>query len=220
MKISLRQATDHESSNSCFASLSSSIATPFCGEALKNFVPILAQTSSSTLNLLIESVEAVLRCGLSHLSAEQLAPVIHSVIDAWQREISGEIFDYMGMSSKVLISDGLADPSISFAVADLLAAIAASQTPAAQSALQSQILPRLKACVEADRSSHLPSAAVDVLDTVLTGAKAPLPPHAFDLIASALLPLLHETDDRGIIQSGLNVVIQLCKKAWDQVQTW
>lgn len=205
---------------SCLRSLPSDTTRPFARQALLQFLPVLHQTSSSTLVLLLEAIEAVLRSGIDTLSSEDVAHVVRAVFAIWQQEIASEsltAFFSLEHDDSLL---AVLDPSVSLAASELLSAIACGQSPAAQTSLGADVLPFLAAALQANEKSHIPAAAVDVLDSVLNAAQSPLPANAFQTVAPNLLPLLAVTDDRSIIQSGLDILVQFSRKAWSQVQQW
>lgn len=63
---------------------------PYCSSALQSFLPVLGQTDSSTLVLLLEATESVLRSGLDQLSTEELQSVITATTDAWRKHAAGQ----------------------------------------------------------------------------------------------------------------------------------
>lgn len=181
---------------------------------------MLKQTSSSTLVLLLEAIEAVLRSGIETLSSEDLSHVVRAVFAIWQQEIAGERVTAFSVKCEYPLRHLALDPSVSLAVSELLSAIASGRASVAQSSLQADILPFLSAALQAKEESHIPASAVDMLDSVLNAAQSPLPSDAFETVAPNLLPLLAATDDRSIIQSGLDVLVQFSRKGWEQVQQW
>lgn len=115
------------------------------------------------------------------------------------------------------------DPLLGSSISDVFASLSASSSPIVQSSLLNEGLPALVATmteIRSDPSSIRAAASLDIASAIFSRFPTPLPQGAFDRVAEILFEMLAGTEDRDIIQSGLDVVTTVIRKDVDQLLNW
>jgi hypothetical protein len=105
------------------------------------------------------------------------------------------------------------------AVANLFGGLTALDSPAAHQVVFHSVIPSLSTALivtEAEQE-HLPAAALEIIDNILTNAKTPLDEKAYAHVGPPLLTLLERTESRSITQEGLEVLASFVKKGCHQI---
>lgn len=71
-----------------------------------------------------------------------------------------------------------------------------------------------------DPFSTRASAAIDIVDSIFSGRKIPLGEGLFSVVAEILFEALGKTEDRDVLQSGLNIITSVVRKDVAQLLNW
>ena len=192
---------------------------PHCGRAITLLLPLLSQATESTLVLLMEALETSLRAGPVNLNSDDYVRISSTILSVWAAHANGA----SECARCVFCTDGTSDPLIAASVSDLLAGLAGSPDPSAVNCIATNVLPQLSIAISkhrTDPSSVEAASAVGIVDGVLIGYGNILPPGTFASIAPELLAFLSTSDDRGVIQEGLDALAQCVKKGATQILEW
>jgi len=74
--------------------------------------------------------------------------------------------------------------------------------------------------IRSDPSSIRAAASLDITSAIFSRFPTPLPHGAFDRVAEIVFEMLAGTEDRDIIQSGLDIVTTVIRKDVDQLLNW
>lgn len=74
--------------------------------------------------------------------------------------------------------------------------------------------------LRSDPSSIRGASALDIANSIFSRFPSPLPAGAFERIAEILFEVLAATEDRDIVQTGLDIVTTVIRKDVDQLLNW
>lgn len=120
-------------------------------------------------------------------------------------------------------ANALTDPLLGSTIADVFASLSASPSPVVQSVLLNEALPALASTMtelRTDPSSIRAASALEITNSIFSRFPSPLPAGAYERVAEILFEVLGATDDRDIIQTGLDVVTTVIRKDVDQLLNW
>lgn len=108
-------------------------------------------------------------------------------------------------------------------IGEVFSALAAAPSPAVQHVLLHEALPSLVASmaqIRIDPFSPAAAAAMDIVDSIFSGRPSPMGEGIFDAVASTLFEVLSVSEDRDILQTGLNIITSVVRKDVDQLLNW
>ncbi|BGP38381.1 hypothetical protein JCM10449v2_002313 [Rhodotorula kratochvilovae] len=171
--------------------------------ALSKLLPLLTQTTDNTLVLVLDAIQSSLKVGGAALDAATTQLLVKTVLEVWFAKPE--------------------DPLLGSSIADVFSSLSASSSPIVQAALLNEGLPALVSTmteVRSDPSSIRAAAALDITSAIFSRFSTPLPAGAFARVADILFEMLAGTEDRDIIQTGLDVVTTVIRKDVNQLLDW
>ncbi|KAM0788544.1 hypothetical protein ACM66B_001672 [Microbotryomycetes sp. NB124-2] len=189
--------------NNFFRHIKSNIDASRSGQALSRLFPLLPQATENTLVLVVETIEAGVKATGPALDEQTTAALASTLFEIWFTKPE--------------------DPMLAATIGQVMTTVASLSTSAVQSALLSTILPELNLALakfEIDPYGTAVSSAVEFVDAIFSGLQAPMGPGLFAAVASHLFNVLTVTDDRQVIQSGLNVITNVVRKDVQQLLDW
>ncbi|BGP14490.1 hypothetical protein JCM10213v2_002439 [Rhodosporidiobolus nylandii] len=170
---------------------------------LSKLLPLLPHTTENTLVLVLDAIQSCLKAAGSVLDAATCSALIKAVLTTWFEKPE--------------------DPLLGSSIADIFASLSASHAETVQRALLAEGLPTLVSTMSefrSDPTSIRPAAALDITNAIFARFPSPLPAGAFDGVASILFEMLAGTEDRDVIQTGLDIVTTVIRKDVDQLLNW
>ncbi|GAA5867303.1 hypothetical protein JCM1840_005019 [Sporobolomyces johnsonii] len=171
--------------------------------SLSKLLPLLPQTTENTLVLILDAIQSSLKAGSNVVDAATCSALIKAILTTW--------------------FDKPEDPLLGSAISDVFGSLSSSTSPVAQNALLTDALPALASTMTEIRTDSLSiraSTAVDITDSIFMHMPSPLPAGAFERVAEMLFEVLNVTDDRDVVQSGLNIVTTVIRKDVNQLLNW
>ncbi|BGP06448.1 hypothetical protein JCM10049v2_002270 [Rhodotorula toruloides] len=171
--------------------------------ALSKLLPLLPQTSENTLVLVLDAIQSSLKVGGTVIDQATCSSLIKTLLETWFATPE--------------------DPLLGSTIADVFASLSASPSPVVQSVLLNEALPALASTMtelRTDPSSIRAASALEITNSIFSRFPSPLPAGAYERVAEILFEVLGATDDRDIIQTGLDVVTTVIRKDVDQLLNW
>nr|KAK4053501.1 hypothetical protein OIV83_001668 [Microbotryomycetes sp. JL201] len=189
--------------NNFFRHIKTGIDASRSGQALSRLFPLLPQATDNTLVLVVETIESGIKAAGPALDERTSASLASKLLEIWFTKPE--------------------DPMLAATIDQVLSTMASLSTPAIHSALLSTVLPELNlalAKVEIDPYGTAVSSAVEFVDAIFSGVQSPMGQGLFEVVAGHLFRVLTVTDDRQVIQLGLNVVTNVVRKDTQQLLDW
>lgn len=108
-------------------------------------------------------------------------------------------------------------------IGEVLTTMAGVPSEPVQRSIAGTALPELAMAlskVRIDPYGPAVSSSIEFVDAIFQGLPSPMTPGLFERIAGQLFDVLTSTDDRQIVQSGLNVVTNVVRKNVEQLLQW
>ncbi|PWY97415.1 ARM repeat-containing protein [Testicularia cyperi] len=200
---------------------------PFVPRIVQRLGPLLTQASDDTLILLVETVQAVVveeqgsGVGATAASADGTVPAI---VDP---SIIGEIVQ----AALQAWSQNARDIFLLSVVSDLLESLAGSKQQGVPAVVVQRSMPLLAAAIgtgtgtgggEGDEASPsaLAETAVELSKSVLDGADPSALRGVVAILCPNLVHVLSTSDDRDVLQNGIECLTVLVKKCCDELLAW
>ncbi|GAA5974253.1 hypothetical protein JCM11641_003356 [Rhodosporidiobolus odoratus] len=170
---------------------------------LAKLIPLLPHITENTLVLVLDAIQSSLKAAGSVIAAATCSALIKAVLTSWFEKPE--------------------DPLLGSAISDIFASLSASHSSTIQNALLTEGLPTLVSTMteyRTDPSSIRAASALDIASAIFSRLPTPLPDGAFQPVAEILFEMLQSTEDRDIIQTGLDIVTTVIRKDVDQLLTW
>ncbi|GAA6011372.1 hypothetical protein JCM10207_008317 [Rhodosporidiobolus poonsookiae] len=171
--------------------------------SLAKLLPLLPQTTENTLVLALDAIQSSLEVAGTVIDAATCSALIKAVLTVWFEKPE--------------------DPLLGSSISDVFASLSASPSPVVQSSLLNEALPALVSTMlefRSDPYSVRAAAALDITNSIFSRFPTPLPAGAFAAVAEILFEMLGNTEDRDIIQTGLDVVTTVIRKDVNQLLEW
>ncbi|KAK4058553.1 hypothetical protein OIO90_000715 [Microbotryomycetes sp. JL221] len=189
--------------NNFFRHIKNGVDASRSGQALSHLFPLLPRATDNTLVLVVETIESGVKAAGSALDEHTTSGLARTLFEIWFSKPE--------------------DPMLAATIGSVLTTIASLATPAINASLTSTILPEINlalARVKIDPYGTAVSSAIEFLDAIFIGLPAPLPRGTLTAVAGPLFDVLTATDDRQVVQSGLNVVTNVVRKDVNQLLDW
>ncbi|TKY91057.1 hypothetical protein EX895_001056 [Sporisorium graminicola] len=199
--------------------LASSVVGPYAPRIVQKLGPLLTQASEDTLILIIETVQAVVVEETDSGEATTTALVEPAII--------GEIV----RAALQVWAPNARDIILLSVVSDLLESLAGSKQPGVPQVIVQQSLPFLAAAIgssvpdQPDTStegepSAIAETAVELAKSVLDGANAAALRGAVNVLCPNLFKVLSTSQDRDVLQNGIECLTVLVKKCTQELVDW
>ena len=199
--------------------LPSNLVGPFAPRIVQKLGPLLTQASEDTLILIIETVQAVVVEETDSGEATTAALVEPAIIG----EVVKAALQVWAQSAQDII--------LLSVVSDLLESLAASKQPGVPQVIVQQSLPFLAAAIGSTLSEQVdtsadnePSAlaetAVELAKSVLDGADPSALRGAVNVLCPNLFRVLSVSQDRDVLQNGIECLTLLVKKSTKELIDW
>lgn len=169
-------------------------------QILQDLAPFLLVTAEETLTLVLETLTVLLKVGKGQWLAPDLAgSLANALLDVWQKNVK--------------------DPVLLSAVTDVFECLAA----ASYQATVSNALPPLTNALGSVSSEEtwVTSSALEVITSIMRGAQeGQLGQGFFASLGPALFKSINETEDRDIIQNGIECLTLIVRKDHTQLTQW
>ncbi|GAA5921433.1 hypothetical protein JCM3775_003046 [Rhodotorula graminis] len=186
-----------------FRHLKENVEPAQAATALSKLLPLLSGATENTLVLVLDAIQSSLKACGSVLDEQTTRALVKTVLEVWFAKPE--------------------DPLLGSAISDVFASLSSSSSPIVQSSLLDEGLPALVSTmleIRSDPSSIRAAASLDIASAIFSRFPTPLPRGAFDRVAEVVFEMLAGTDDRDIIQSGLDIVTTVIRKDVDQLLNW
>lgn len=180
-----------------------SVMGPQAGKVLSLLVPILPETSSETLYLVMETVHSVVSLDKASLSAESTTAISEAIYSEFLKHST--------------------DPVLTAIVTELVEAVSNSPSPAVVSSLVLFFAPKLAAVITSpvdDETVHLPAEAVQLANALIKSRGGPLEAELIGTVTVAVMQVLQTTDDMDVIQHGMIHLTLVVRKDCDKLIQW
>lgn len=200
--------------------LPSSVVGPYAARIVQKLGPLLTQASEDTLILIIETIQAVvveeLDSGKATTSTRVEPAIIGEIVKAALQVWASNARDIILLS----------------VVSDLLESLAGSKQPGVSQVTVQQSLPYLAAAIgsslaaQADPStadsepSAVAETAVELAKSVLDGAEPGSLRGAVSVLCPNLFSVLSASQDRDVLQNGIECLTVLVKKCTQELVDW
>ncbi|GAC99603.1 hypothetical protein PHSY_007206 [Pseudozyma hubeiensis SY62] len=199
--------------------LPSQVVGPFAPRVVQKLGPLLMQASEDTLILIIETVQAVV------VEESDSGDVTTSALV--EPAIIGEIV----RAALQVWAPNARDIILLSVVSDLLESLAGSKQPGVPQVIVQQSLPFLAAAIGSslpdqqaatsnDEPSALAETAVELAKSVLDGADPAALRGAVNVLCPNLFQVLSTSQDRDVLQNGIECVTVLVKKCTQELLDW
>ncbi|SJX60888.1 related to KAP114-Member of the karyopherin-beta family, nuclear import [Sporisorium reilianum f. sp. reilianum] len=199
--------------------LPSSVVGPYAPRIVQRLGPLLTQASEDTLILIIETVQAVVVEETDSGEATTTALVEPAII--------GEIV----RAALQVWAPNARDIILLSVVSDLLESLAGSKQPGVPQVIVQQSLPFLAAAIGSslpdqsgtsaqDEPSAVAETAVELAKSVLDGANASALRGAVNVLCPNLFKVLSTSQDRDVLQNGIECLTVLVKKCTQELVDW
>ncbi|CBQ68248.1 related to KAP114-Member of the karyopherin-beta family, nuclear import [Sporisorium reilianum SRZ2] len=199
--------------------LPSSVVGPYAPRIVQRLGPLLTQASEDTLILIIETVQAVVVEETDSGEATTTALVEPAII--------GEIV----RAALQVWAPNARDIILLSVVSDLLESLAGSKQPGVPQVIVQQSLPFLAAAIGSslpdqpdssaqDEPSAIAETAVELAKSVLDGANASALRGAVNVLCPNLFKVLSTSQDRDVLQNGIECLTVLVKKCTQELVDW
>ncbi|SPO21446.1 related to KAP114 - Member of the karyopherin-beta family, nuclear import [Ustilago trichophora] len=199
--------------------LPSNVVGPYAPRIVQKLGPLLTQASEDTLILIIETVQAVVVEETGSGEATTTAMVEPAII--------GEIV----RAALQVWAPNARDIILLSVVSDLLESLAGSKQPGVPQVIVQQSLPFLAAAIgsslpdQADSSqdgepSAIAETAVELAKSVLDGANPTALRGAVSVLCPNLFGVLSTSEDRDVLQNGIECLTVLVKKCTHELVDW
>ncbi|KAG8901625.1 hypothetical protein FRB99_005185 [Tulasnella sp. 403] len=174
---------------------------PLAARIGNDLLPFLPETSESALALVIEALLAVIDLdGSKWLTPDLTVTLARALIDVWIKNVK--------------------DPILLSVLNDIFIAVAKSPVPGVYQAIVTTTLPLLADAVSRASASEawVSSSAIDLATSLMRGVpKGQLGEGFFALLGPALFACLTATEDRDVIQNGIECLTLVIRKGCDQL---
>lgn len=192
-----------------FRHLRADTVAPYAPRIVRHLGPLLTRASEDTLILIIETIQAVLvqEEDTSEVAIEPqtIGEVVQAVLHVWAQNAK----------DIVLLS----------VVSDLLESLAASKQMNVPTVVVQKSMPLLSAAIasspsESDEPSAVAETAVELSKSVLDGADAASLKGVVGVLCPNLVKVLKTSDDRDVLQNGIECLTVLVKKCSEELLAW
>ncbi|WWD20442.1 hypothetical protein CI109_104918 [Kwoniella shandongensis] len=173
------------------------------GKILTLLLPLLQQTASETLYLLLETIRAVFALDQDLLNGQTTPEVAERIYEVWLK-----------------FTD---DPVTTAIVAEIFEALTSLPSPDITTSLVRHIAPRLAEVISTpvtDETVHMPGEAVQLANSLIRARGGPLEPELVGSVTVAVMGILRETDDMDVIQHGMIHLTLVVRKDCDKIIQW
>ncbi|ORY34633.1 armadillo-type protein [Naematelia encephala] len=165
--------------------IDASVLKPQTGKILSLLIPLLPQTSSETLYLVLETIRATLSLDKELLTPESIPQLSERVYETWLTHST--------------------DPVCTAIIEELFESLSSLPQPVITS-LINHLSPKIALAISTpvtDETVHLPSEAIQLANSLLLGRSGPLEASLIGDVTTAVLGVLVGTDDMDTIQHGM-----------------
>lgn len=181
--------------NNFFRHLKQSLDPARAVQTLARLLPLVNQTTENTQVLVIEAVRSAVKVGAGALDAGACRSLVESVLTVW-----------LGKPE---------DPLLGSAICEVFDSLSSTASVVVEDSIRNDAFPSLVAAmiqVRHDPYSIPAASAIDIVDALFAGRPAPLAPGWFAAIAPTLFEVVTLTDDRDVLQAGLNILTTTVRK--------
>ncbi|ORY73226.1 ARM repeat-containing protein [Leucosporidium creatinivorum] len=189
--------------NNFFRHLKDVVEPSRAAQTLGMLLPLLPQTTENTLVLVIETIESTLKVGGPSLDQDTCSTLVKMVLETWFAKPE--------------------DPMLGVSIGEVFSSLSAAPSLAVQHVLLHEALPHLTASmaqIRIDPFSPAAAAAMDIVDSIFDGRPSPMGEGLFAAVAPTLFEVLSVSEDRDIVQTGLNIITSVVRKDVDQLLNW
>ncbi|KAG9008099.1 hypothetical protein FRB90_009086, partial [Tulasnella sp. 427] len=177
------------------------VVMPLAPRICSDLTPFLLSATEDALTLVTDSLLAVIEIGDSQwLTPELTAPLVTSLMEVWVKNVK--------------------DPILLSVLTDVFVAIARCPVPGVYQAIVTIALPSLASAITqaTQDQSWIVTSAIDLATSIMRGApKGHLGEGFFNLLGPALFGCLLNTEDRDVIQNGIECLTLVIRKGCDQL---
>ncbi len=199
--------------------LPSSVVGPYAPRIIQKLGPLLTQASEDTLILIIETVQAVIVEETDDGAASTAALVEPATVG----EIVKAALQVWAPNAKDII--------LLSVISDLLESLSGSKQPGVSQIIVQQSLPFLAAAIGSslsdqntstadDEPSALAETAIELVKSVLDGAPPAALRGAVNVVCPNLFHVLSVSQDRDVLQNGIQCMTVLVKKCTSELLDW
>ncbi|KAG8991743.1 hypothetical protein FRB93_002589 [Tulasnella sp. JGI-2019a] len=171
---------------------------------LRNLTPLLGVTSEDSLNLVVDALFPVIEMGESGwLTPEITEPLVAALMDVWVKNIK--------------------DPVLLSSLSDIFLALAKCPVPTVYQAVVKNTVPTLANAISHSGAGEnwISSSAIDLVTSLMRGAtKGQLGEGFFAVLGPALFNCILVTEDREVIQNGIECLTMVIRKGCDQLMNF
>lgn len=189
--------------NNFFRHLKLSVDPARAVHTLARLLPLVGQTNENTQVLVIDAVRSAVKVGAGALDAASCKSLVETVLSVW-----------LGKPE---------DPLLGSAICEVFDSLSSTASGVVEASIKDDAFPSLTAAmlqVRHDRYSTSAASATDILDALFAGRPAPLASGWFAAVAPTLFEVLSITDDRDVLQAGLNIITHTIRKDVGQLLEW
>ncbi|KIO31746.1 polysaccharide lyase family 8 protein [Tulasnella calospora MUT 4182] len=177
------------------------VIVPLAARICNDLTPFLLSATEDALTLVTEALLAMIELGDSEwLTPELTTPLVTSLMEVWIKNVK--------------------DPILLSVLTDVFVAIARCPVPGVYQAIVTIALPSLASAITqaTQDQSWIVTSAIDLATSLMRGApKGQLGDGFFNLLGPALFTCLLNTEDREVIQNGIECLTLVIRKGCDQL---
>ncbi|KAG8947886.1 hypothetical protein FRC04_010244 [Tulasnella sp. 424] len=188
------------------------VIVPLAARICNDLTPFLLSATEDALTLVTEALLAVIEMGDSEwLTPELTAPLVTSLMEVWVKNVKG---------AAAHRNCAVEDPILLSVLTDVFVAIARCPVPGVYQAIVTIALPSLASAITqaTQDQSWIVTSAIDLATSLMRGApRGQLGDGFFNLLGPALFTCLLNTEDREVIQNGIECLTLVIRKGCDQL---
>ncbi|KAL5640264.1 hypothetical protein ACGC1H_007512 [Rhizoctonia solani] len=167
---------------------------------LQDLAPLLLITVEETLALVMETLSVLLKVeGGRWLAADHAASLTTALLDVWQKNVKDQVL----LSVITEVFEGLAAASYQATVSQALPSLSVALTSVSND------------------ETWITSSALEIITGLMRGAPEGQLGHGFfENLGSALFKAIGETEDRDVIQNGIECLTLIVRKEHTQLTQW